>query len=53
MEQVHIREANSEILIFLDRHYSTKLSALEEAAKVLQREVIRENTHPTENSHWR
>lgn len=42
MESVHVREVNSEILVFLDRNYSTKLHALEEAVKILQREVIRE-----------
>ena len=46
MEQVHIREVNGEIIIFLDRHYSTQLAALQEAVKVLQREVIRRESNP-------
>jgi hypothetical protein len=37
-----VREVNSEILIFLDNNRSTRLDALTEAAKILQREVIRE-----------
>lgn len=47
MEQVHIREANGEIVIFLDKHYSTPLHALQEATKALQREVIRYESHST------
>lgn len=43
MEQLHVKETNSEILIFLDKNYPTKLSALEEGARILQREVIRES----------
>lgn len=39
-----VREVNSEILIFLDNNRSTRLDALKEAAKILQREVIREET---------
>lgn len=37
-----VREVNSEILIFLDNNRSTRLDALREATKILQREVIRE-----------
>jgi len=37
-----VREVNSEILIFLDNNRSTRLDALREAAKILQREVLRE-----------
>lgn len=47
MESVHIKEANSEILIFLDCNFPTKLSALQEAVRVLQREVIRYETNPS------
>ena len=39
---ITVREVNSEILIFLDNNRSTRLDALIEAAKILQREVIRE-----------
>ena len=42
-----VREVNSEILIFLDNNRSTRLDALKEAAKILQREVIREEAHVT------
>ena len=42
MEQVYIQEVNKEILIVLDTNYPTKLSALQEASRVLQREIIRE-----------
>lgn len=49
MERVHIKEANSEILIFLDYNHSTKLSALKEAVRILQREVIRVESNP--NNH--
>ena len=52
MEHVKISEANSEVLIFLERHYPTRLSTLEEAAKTLQREVIYEKSHPSGNAHW-
>jgi len=47
-----VREVNSEILIFLDNNRSTRLDALKEAAKILQREVIREeaqNAHEKNN----
>lgn len=37
-----VREVNSEILIFLDNNRSTRLDAIREAAKILQREAIRE-----------
>ncbi len=41
MEQVHVKEANSEVLVFLDRNMGDKLNALREAARVVQREIIR------------
>lgn len=44
MEQVHVREANSEVLIFIDRNVGSRLLALEEATRILQREVLRERT---------
>jgi hypothetical protein len=40
-----VREVNSEILIFLDNNRSTRLDALREASKILQREVLREEAH--------
>ncbi len=42
MEQVHVKESNSEILIFIDRNMGDKLNALKEGVRILQREVIRE-----------
>lgn len=47
MEQVKITEANSEVLVFLDINFPTKLSALQEAVRVLQREVIRYEANPS------
>ncbi len=44
MESVYIKEVNKEIWIDLGRNHPTKLSALEEAARILQREVIREKS---------
>lgn len=44
MEEVHIKESNSEILIFLDYNCSTRLNALEEGMKALAREVLREKS---------
>lgn len=41
MESVKVREGRSEVLIFLDRHFPDNLSALREAAKAVQREIIR------------
>lgn len=41
MEQVHVKEVNSEVLVFLDKHMGDKLNALREAAKIIQREIIR------------
>ena len=42
MESVYVKEVNSEVLVCLDYNHSTKLAALQEAAKALQREVLRE-----------
>ena len=44
MEQVYVKEANGEVWIALDKNMGSRLAALEEAVKVLQREVIRERT---------
>lgn len=41
MEQVYIKESNSEVLICIDRNMGDKEHALEEAAKILQRELLR------------
>lgn len=42
MEGATVREVNSEINVWLGRNHPTRLSALEEGAKVLAREVLRE-----------
>ncbi len=44
METVYVKEVNKELWIDLGRNHPTKLSALEEAARVIQREVIREKS---------
>lgn len=43
---IKIREVNSEVLVFLDRNCPDELSAIREAAKILQREVLYRETHP-------
>ncbi len=42
MESITVREVNSEVNVWLNYNHSTKLAALEAAAKALLREVIRE-----------
>lgn len=42
MEQVYVKEANSEVLILIDRNMGDKINALEEASRILSREIIRE-----------
>lgn len=42
MEQIHVREANSEVLIFIDKNMGDRINAMEEAVKILQREILRE-----------
>lgn len=46
-EAVYIKEANSEVLVVIHKHCNTRLETLEEAAKVIQREVLRLQTEPT------
>ncbi len=50
MEQVHVRESFSEVLVFIDRNTGNRLNALEEAAKILAREVIREQINSQRNT---
>lgn len=42
MNNIAIKEVNSEvhIIVFLDKNFPDKLSAMKEAAKMLQREVL-------------
>lgn len=42
MEHVYIKEANREIWVDLGRNVGDRLIALEEAAKAIAREVLRE-----------
>lgn len=55
MEQVYVREAASEVLVIIGRNTGCRLLALQEAAKIIQREVIREQTitggDPNRSSH--
>lgn len=53
MNQVYIQESRKEVLVVLDKHYPDKLTAMEEATKILQREVIRERTNPNRNAGWK
>lgn len=50
MDQIHVREGNSEVLVYIDRYLPTKLLALQEAAKILQREIIR--VASSDNNHF-
>lgn len=45
---IKVREVNSEILIFLDKNFPNEISALREAAKILEREVIYRESHPNQ-----
>jgi hypothetical protein len=53
MEAISVGEANSEVWVSFDQHFSTRLQLLEEAYKALAREVAREKVAPTQNEHWR
>lgn len=44
MQQIHVREANSEVLVFIDKNMGSRLNALREAARILQVEVVREES---------
>lgn len=48
MNSIALKEVNSEvhIIVFLDRNFPDKLSAMKEAAKMLQREVLYYEAHP-------
>lgn len=43
---ISVREARSEVLVFIDRNMPDELSALREAAKILAREVLYRESHP-------
>lgn len=48
-QNIKIREGRKEIIIFLDKFYPNEFTALEEAAKILQREVMYREAHPNVN----
>lgn len=52
MEQVYVQESRKEIRIVLSKHFPDRLSALEEGAKILQREALRERSNPDRNKDW-
>lgn len=43
---ISVREARSEVIVFIDRNMPDELSALREAAKILAREVMFRESHP-------
>jgi hypothetical protein len=45
MESVHVGEANSEVLIFLDKNCGDKEQAMKEAIRILNVELIRERNN--------
>lgn len=51
MEQVYVRESNSEVLVLIDRNMGDRLNALREAGKIIQREVLREESDPNRSIH--
>jgi hypothetical protein len=53
MDQVYIREGRSEVLVVLDKHLPDRLTAMREAARILSREVIREESNSTRNAGWK
>lgn len=48
MNNIAIKEVNKEvhIIVFLDKNFPDKISAMKEAAKMLQREVLYYEAHP-------
>lgn len=48
-QNIKVREGNKEVLIYLPQFYPDELSALKEAAKMLQREVVYRESHPNSN----
>lgn len=52
MEQVYVKEANSEVLVCIDRNMGDRYHAIEEAMKILQRELLRERNNPNNRIPW-
>lgn len=49
---VKVREVNSEVLVFIERNMPDELSALREAAKILQREVLYRESNADKRLPW-
>lgn len=49
---IKIREVRSEVLVFLDKNFPDELSAMQEAVKILQREVLYYEAHPNKHVSW-
>lgn len=46
-DEISVREVNAEVNIFLGRNMPSRLSALEEGKRILEREIIRERSRCT------
>lgn len=53
MDSFKVREGNSEIIVFLDHHYSSETEALQEASKILKREVTYRELNPSKFAPWK
>lgn len=53
MYQIYVKESRSEVLVCIDRHMPDRLTALKEAARILQVEVMREQSNPDRNANWK
>ena len=52
MSQVYTRESRGEILVVLKRHAPDRLTAMEDAVRILEREIILERAKPDRNKDW-
>lgn len=54
MNNITVKEVNSEIhiIVFLNKNFPDKLSAMREATKMLQREVIYYEANPDKRVSW-
>lgn len=53
MDSFKVREGNSEVIVFLDHHYSSDTEAIQEASKILKREVIYRELNPSKFAPWK
>ena len=51
MNQIYTREACSEVLVCLDKNMGSRLCAIEEAIRILQKEAIRERTYSSHSAY--